>query len=214
MSNGTTDFQTLCATIAEWANRSDWSQALVASFVAMAEQKLNADLRVDRMVTQATNTATLRCATLPDDWLEMEFVVIANGNTPNGWLPLRYKARDQFFNQPDKLTYGFYTLEGRTITFGGTPDDEDGIPYQIWYFQEVPAMATIGSSWVYTKYPRLYLLASLMNADLHAQGEEQVALLLGQQVDQMIAKLNDNYRLSKASGSRLKRTRIRTSTFG
>jgi hypothetical protein len=208
------DYDTLCAAIAEWANRADWSPTLLAQFVAMAEQKFNAELRVDRMITQASNVVTLRCAELPDDWLEMEFVAVANGNTPNGWMPIRYKARDQFFHQPDKLTYGFYTLEGRMITFGGPPDDVEGVPYQIWYFQEVPAMATTGSSWIYTKYPRLYLMAALMNADLHAQGEEQVALLIGAQVDQMIGKLNDNYRLSKASGSRLKRTRIRTSTFG
>jgi hypothetical protein len=210
MSNGVTDYQTLQTAIAEWANRGDWSSTLVSSFISMAEQKFNSDLRVDRMIAQSQNVVTDRCSVLPDDWLEMDFVEVQNPNTPNGWAPLWYKARDQFFREPDKYTKRYYTIEGRTITFGGTPDEVEGIPFQIYYYQEVPVMSALGSSWVYTKYPRLYIMAALMNADFHAQGEEQTALLLGQQVDQMITKLNDDHRLAKASGSRLRRVRHRS----
>ena len=71
-------------------------------------------------------------------------------------------------------------------------------------------MAVTGSSWVYTKYPRIYLLASLINADFHAVGEEDKAMLLGQEVDKMIGRINDNWKLAKASGSRLSRTKIRS----
>ena len=73
-------------------------------------------------------------------------------------------------------------------------------------------MAVTGSSWVYTKYPRIYLLASLINADFHAVGEEDKAMLLGQEVDKMIGRINDNWKLAKASGSRLARTKIRESS--
>ena len=41
-----TDFSDFTAQIAEWANREDWSDNLVASFVSMANQKLNAELRI------------------------------------------------------------------------------------------------------------------------------------------------------------------------
>jgi hypothetical protein len=211
MSNGsTTDYQTLQTQIADWANRQDWSPTLIASFISMAEQKFNAELRVDRMIQSDTALITSRCAPLPDDWLEMDFVSIANSNAANGWLPIRYKSRDEFFNLVDKWAYGYYTIEGRQITFGGSPDAINGIQYQISYYGEVPVMATEGSSWVYTKYPRLYLFAALANADFHAVGEEQTAMLLGQQVDQMIQKLNADHLIAKASGSRLKRSRIRT----
>lgn len=215
------DYATLCAQIADWANRQDWSQALIDSFVSMAEQKLNAELRVDRMINNAQNTVTCGCSTLPDDWLESDLMLIGNSPSPTGWMPINYKPRDEFFRLPAapysgtylsnyNSTFGAYTIEGRTIYFGGVPDEIEGTLYQISYFQEVPVMATVGSSWVYTKYPRLYLFAALANADFHAVGEEQTAMLLGAQVDQMIQKLNDAYRLSKASGSRLKRTRVRS----
>jgi hypothetical protein len=103
-----------------------------------------------------------------------------------------------------------YTIEGRTLYFGGVPNELEGTLFQLSYFQEVPVMANTGSSWVYTKYPKLYLFAALSNADLHAVGEEQTAMMLGQQVDQMIQALNNAYLMSKASGSRLKRTRVRS----
>jgi len=176
----------------------------------MAEQKFNAELRVDRMIEMAQNTITCRCATLPDDWLEMDFVSIANSNAANGWLPIRYKSRDEFFNLVDKRAYGFYTIEGRVITFGGAPDALEGVAYQISYYGEVPAMAAEGSSWIFTKYPSLYLHAALMHADLHAVGEEQNAANMKQLAEDEIQKLNAQHLRAKASGSRLQRTRRRS----
>jgi hypothetical protein len=65
-------------------------------------------------------------------------------------------------------------------------------------------------SWVYTKYPNLYLFSALMHADLHAVGEEQSAANLKQLVEDMITKLNDQYLRAKASGSRITRSRVRS----
>jgi hypothetical protein len=205
-----TDFSDFTAALADWANRQDWSPALLTSFVRDAEQKFNAELRVDRMINTATNTVTCRCSTLPDDWLEMDFVSISNSNAANGWLPIRYKARDEFFNLVDNWAYGYYTIEGRVITFGGAPDAIEGVPYQISYYGEVPAFADTVPSWIYTKYPSLYRYAALINADLHAVGEEQNAANMKQLAEDMIQKLNADHQRAKASGSRLKRSRVRS----
>jgi hypothetical protein len=205
-----TDFADFKTAIADWANRQDWSDALVTSFVRMAEQKFNQDLRVDRMIKRAQDYVTCRCADLPDDWLQMDFVQIANQNGANGMLPIRYKARDELFNLTDQYAYGYYTLEGRTITFGGAPDATEGVLYAIAYYGEVPVFADDQSSWIYSKYPSLYLSAALMHADLHAVGEEDKAQLLKIQVEDMIAKLNNDHLKAKASGSRLTRSRVRS----
>ena len=71
------DYSDFITTIAEWANRQDWSPQLVGSFVRDAETKLNAELRIDRMIQFDQSEITLRNVELPDDWLEME-------NTSNG----------------------------------------------------------------------------------------------------------------------------------
>jgi hypothetical protein len=206
------DFSDLKAQIAEWANRKDWSDGLVTSFVRMAEQKFNQELRVSRMIHTVENVMTDRCAVLPDDWLEMELVRIANPDAADGFSPIRYKDRDTFFNTrsiDDARNAPWYTIEGREIAFGGPPTT-DGTVYRITYFAEVPQMSDSQDSWVYDKYPMLYLSGALMHSNLHAIGEEQTAADHKQLTEDMIAKLNAEYLRSKASGSRLSQSRRRS----
>jgi hypothetical protein len=205
-----TDYADFTTQIAEWINREDFSPTLVASFVRMAEAKLNAELRVSRMIKFASNTVTQRCGALPDDWLEFDLVLIANTTAPGGWAPIRYKARDEFLQLPDKWAINYYTIEGRTIFFGGTPDAVEGVQFQIYYFAEVPVFSDTVDSWVYTKYPSLYLSAALLHAYMHAVGEEAQAAGAKTLTEDTIAKLNDEFRFSRSSGSRLTRTRVRS----
>ena len=128
----------------------------------------------------------------------------------SGFLPIHYLARDEFFNLPDKWAVKYYTIEGRTIYFGGTPDETEGIEYRIAYFGEVPVLSDTQQSWLYTKYPSLYLHAALMHANLHAVGEEQSAGNMKQLTEDEIQKLNALYLRSKASGSRVNRSRVRS----
>ena len=178
----------------------------------MASQKLNAELRIDRMIKQNDGLIASRCAPLPDDWLQMDLVKIQNDNGADGFLPIRYKSRDEFFNLRDNWTYGYYTLEGRQIYFGGCPDTVNGQTFKIAYYGEVPVFADDQDSWVYTKYPSLYLSAALMHAFLHAVGEEDKAMGAKQLTEDQIMKLNAQHFSSKASGSRV--TRSRTRSFG
>lgn len=205
-----TDFADLKTSIAEWANRQDWSDPLVTSFIRMAEQKFNQELRIARMIVWADNVITSRCSQLPDDWLEMELIKIASGNGADGYLPIRYKSRDEFFNLTDVNAYLYYTIVGRMIYFGGTPDQTEGTDYRIAYYGEVPVFSDTQDSWLYTKYPTLYMFGALMHADLHAIGEEQKAANLKQLTEDTIQKLNAEHLRAKASGSRVTRSRVRS----
>ena len=205
-----TDFSDFKAQVAEWANRQDWSDALVTSFVRMAESKFNQELRVAQMIEFAENTITDRCSTLPDDWLAMDLVRVANENGADGFLPARFKARDEFFTQRDDHTWMYYTIVGRTIFFGGTPDPVNGTAFKIAYYGEVPVLSDITQSWVYTKHPQLYLFAALMHAGLHAVGEEPQAGNFKQWAEDIIQKLNAAHLGSKASGSRVTMPRHRS----
>jgi hypothetical protein len=206
------DYTDFCTDLREWANRSDWSDTLVQTFVRDAEIKLNAELRVQRMIRSAVNTITCRCTALPDDWLENSLVEIANTSVPSGFIPIRYRARDEFFNLLDRNACNIYTIEGTQIFFGGAPDTTEGRQVKISYYGEVPVFSDTQPSWVYTKYETLYRAAALMSAYMHAVGEEQQASLAKQLAEDMITKLNTDWLKAKASGSRL--TRTRTRSFG
>ena len=88
----------------------------------------------------------------------------------------------------------------------------NGQTVRMTYYGEVPVFADDTPSWLYTKYPSLYLEAANMQAYLHACEEEQNAANRKGLVEDGIQKLNDEWRLAKASGSRL--TRTRTRSFG
>jgi hypothetical protein len=204
------DYSDLKAQIMDWTNRQDFSDALVTSFIRQAEQIFNQDLRVDRMIQNDSALITARCAPLPDDWLQMDLVKIQNDNGADAFLPIRYKARDEFFNLRDNWSYGYYTIEGRQIYFGGSPDTINGVQYKIAYYGEVPALADDTQSFIYTKYPSLYLNAAIYRAGLHAVGEESTAAVYKQLTDETITKLNADHLRSKASGSRVTRSRVRS----
>jgi hypothetical protein len=205
-----TDFSDFKQQIADWSNRQDWSDALVTSFVRMAESKLNQELRVALMIQMDDGLIASRCAPLPDDWLAMDLVRVANENGADGFLPARYKSRDEFFNLTDYNSWMYYTIVGTQIFFGGTPDPVDGTLYKIVYYGEVPVFADDQDSWVYTKYPNLYLSAAMMHAYMHAVGEEQNAANSKQLAEDIIQKLNAAHLGAKASGSRVTMPRHRS----
>lgn len=205
-----TDFADFKTQIAEYANRQDWSDALVTGFIRHAEQKLNSELRIDRMIQNDQGLIASRCAELPDDWLQMDLVRIAQANGAEGYVPIRYRAREEFFSLSDKFTVGYYTIEGRQIYFGGSPDTTEGTVFKIAYYGEVPVFSDTQDSWVYDKYPNLYLFAALMHSSMHAIGEEQSAANLKALVEDTITKLNNDHLLAKASGSRIARVRVRS----
>jgi hypothetical protein len=205
-----TDFSDFKAQIAEWSNRQDWSDALVTSFVRMAESKLNQELRVALMINFDDGLIASRCAPLPPDWLAMTLVRVANDAGADGFLPARYKAQDEFFNQRDDYTWMYYTIVGTQIYFGGTPDPVNGTVYKIVYYGEVPVFSDTQTSWVYTKYPNLYLSAAMMYAYLHAVGEEQNAANAKALAEDQIQKLNAAHLGAKASGSRVTMPRHRS----
>ena len=206
------DFSDFKDQIKDWANRGDWTDALTTSYVRMAEQKFNQDLRIDRQIKFQEALIASRCAPLPDDWLQMTLVQFPNSRTPSGYVPIRYKSQDEFFNLLDNNALNYYTIQGRQIFLGGTPNTTEGQILKLTYYGEVPVFSDVTPSWIYTKYPSLYLFAALMHADLHAVGEENQALALKAQVDEAIAKMNAQHLASKASGSRI--TRTMTRSFG
>ena len=207
-----TDFSDFCAQIAEYANRGDWAPPIVTGFVRQAEEKLNAELRIDRMIRFEEATVASRCAPLPDDWLAMDFVRLANPNVPDGFIPIRYKSRDEFYTTVDNWMTGFYTIQGRQIFVGGPPDTVNGQVLKLTYYGEVPVFSDATPSWVYSKYPALFLEAATMFSCLHAVGEEDKAAGAKQLAEDTITKLNALHATSRASGSRV--TRTRTRSFG
>ena len=177
----------------------------------MAEEQLNAELRIDRMIqfdeaTIASRQAR-RCPTIGCRWNSSGSLT---RRVPDGFIPIRSKSRDEFYTTVDNWMTGFYTIQGRQLFVGGPPDTVNGQVVKLTYYGEVPVFSDTQPSWIYDKYPGLYLSAATMFACLHAVGEEDKAMAAKQLAEDMITKLNALHATSRASGSRVTRSRVRS----
>ena len=138
-------------------------------------------------------------------------VRISNDNGADGFLPIRYKARDEFYNLRDNWTYGYFTIQGRQIYIGGCPDSVNGQTVKLTYYGEVPVFSDDTDSFIYTKYPNLYLNAALMHGPPFMLWVKSRARAISRLLtEDQISKLNNDHFRSKASGSRVTRPRARS----
>ena len=208
-----TDFADFTTQIAEYANRQDWSSVVVTGFVRQAEEIFNRDLRIDRML-QADDaliaSAARPCLMIGSRWTwcgspsprrPITPRALRRSSTSRGpsSSPLRTNAQLAF--TPSRA--------GRSSSAACLTASKDR-RFRIDYYQEVPVFSDTTPSYIYTKYPGLYLNTALYRAALHAVGEEQTAANYKQMSDETIQKLNAAHRYSRASGSRLSRTRTRS----
>ena len=71
----------------------------------------------------------------------MELVRIANPNVPSGFIPIRYKSRDEFYTTVDNWMYGFYTIQGRELFLSAArPTRQRAVDGLITYYGEGPSL--------------------------------------------------------------------------
>lgn len=179
----------LKASIAAWLERDDLT-ALIPDFIALAEVRLNDRLRIAPMekrttITLATGTGSTILTDedtgdilidesggetlideevssdgqLPDDFLEAR-VVSANTSPV---VNLRLAGPERSSNMYGTLV-GYpdvYTIVGNKITaYPGTTATLDLV-----YYGRIPALSEDNpENWLLTKYPQIYLYASLLEA--------------------------------------------------
>ena len=158
----------------DWANRQDWTDQLVEDFLYMAQEKLNSELRVDRMIQfdQAliVDRWQRRCRTTGCRWSWSGSI------TPMCRMALcgfATRAGTSSSRLPIVGCNGFYNaFRGGRFSLAASPDTINGQTLKITYYGEVPDFIQDDSSWVYQKYGTLLLNATMMAAYLHAVGEE------------------------------------------
>lgn len=191
-----TDFT---AQIAGWLNREDYldDQPLLISFVRMAEERMNEELRIADMIQIDYALITKQRVKLPADWIASDFLLDENR------IPLRYLPRDEFYAQGVDEAIGTYTITGNYIAFGGPVDLVEGNTVEMAYYGMIPKLGD-DPTWLITKYPSLYLHAALSAASAYGIEDER-AIGWEASVSSKIARLNQSHLVSKASGSRISR---------
>lgn len=186
------DFTDFLNVIRKWTARPDYDDAIVTSFVRMAETTLSQSLRVKEMIVRSVATITEGRVSLPLDFVEAEFILSPKGN------PLLYRTNEEFYGRDVKPDF-WYTIVGGEIVFSAPIDEIEGTEITMYYFQFVPSF-TDGSTWLHSKYYNIFLQSCNAAAALFSQEYERATAVEGV-ASSLVEAANMTYQRAKTSGS-------------
>lgn len=163
----------LKSAIADWLNRSDLD-AVIPTFIALAEAQFNREFRHRKMVTRATATLDTSYFAVPADWLQtIRFQVDTNPPTP-----LLFLTPDTLADYATAYTAAntpmYFTMVGQQFQVLPAPS---GSPTgELTYYAKIPALSdTVASNWLLTEAPDLYLYGALVQSAPYIKEDERVA---------------------------------------
>ncbi|MEO1440690.1 MAG: hypothetical protein AAFV33_09805 [Chloroflexota bacterium] len=188
-----------------YSSTSDDLEAQTAFISTMAEARLNRDLRHREMQTEADLTFTPPAhAQLPADYLEAETVLYGESAT-NTTTRHRFVTVEQWEDYQSLNSGGcYFTIYGSEIRLHPTPTVvSTGTQFvRLRYFQKVPVFSTTDASWVYDRYPDLYLYACLAEGADYLRDIEQLPAYEAKYQKFLSDVMKDDQR-QRYSGSRL-----------
>lgn len=160
----------LKAALADWLEKDD-VETLADTWIALAETRMNRDLRVSHMVTRADLTVTDEYADLPADFLAPRLIRLKGGdrrvlvNMTEEDLA-GFKAAN-----PTGEVYAFAVVGGE---FEFAPAPTGTVELSLSYYAKIPALSDDNeTNWVLTNYPDAYLRGALMEAGIY-YGEDPI----------------------------------------
>lgn len=161
------------AAVPDWLTRSDTTTSLIESWIALAEARISRTLRINRMLTRATDTISTEFRATPTDMVGMRSMRL----TASPYLMLDFLSPEQMadyrMTQPTG-TMTSYARIGQEFWFAPTPAAAVGI--EVIYYAKVPALtSTVTTTWLLTSSPDLYLYGACLEATLYYEDDEGAA---------------------------------------
>ena len=192
--------------IADWLDRSDLT-ARIPDFIALAEARINRELRIRPMEVRSTmyTTADQQYFQLPGGYIQMRNIQL---NT-NPTTPLEYITPEMLDRLYGSTTTGkprAYTLIGDEIQLAPIPDSA----YQVeMAFNEkfTPlgdgSAGTVTSNWLTANAPDVLLYGALMEAEPFIKNDERIPVWLNG-YSNAINKLQQQDQRDRHSGSAMR----------
>ena len=199
-------FTELKDAIADWLDRSDLT-ARIPDFIALAEARINRELRIRPMEVRSTMYATVdqQYFNLPGGYIQMRNIQL---NT-NPTTPLEYITPEMLDRLYGSTTTGkprAYTLIGDEIQLAPIPDSA----YQVemaFYEKFTPlgdgSAGTVTSNWLTANAPDILLYGALMEAEPFIKNDERIPVWLNG-YSNAIDKLQKQDQRDRHSGSAMR----------
>lgn len=154
-------YSNLQAAISDWLVRPDLTTQ-IPDFIALAEARINRELRVREMVTQATGTVATQSLAIPSDFVEVKRFTLDTASD----MPLEYRPLEDSELRVAGTTSGqprWFSVLGSEWRLYPAPDGS--YSYTLDYYAKVPKLsASNTSNWLLVKAPDLYLYGALAEA--------------------------------------------------
>ena len=192
--------------IADWLDRSDLT-ARIPDFIALAEARINRELRIRPMEVRSTMYTTVdqQYFNLPGGYIQMRNIQL---NT-NPTTPLEYITPEMLDRLYGSSTTGkprAYTLIGDEIQLAPIPDSA----YQLemaFYEKFTPlgdgSAGTVTSNWLTANAPDVLLYGALMEAEPFIKNDERIPVWLNG-YSNAINKLQQQDQRDRHSGSAMR----------
>jgi len=167
--------------IADWLDRSDLTNR-IPDFIALAEARLNRELRIRPMEVRSTMTTTAgkRYFNLPGGYLQMgNFQINTNPITPLEYITP--EMLDRLYGSDTSGKPKAYTLIGDEIQLAPIPDAAYTIE-MAFYEKFTPlgdgTSGTVTSNWLTKNAPDVILYGALIEAEPFIKNDERIQLWL------------------------------------
>ncbi len=165
------EWRTLVNAIKNWCNRDDWSDEQVTEFIALAEARLNRELRVPDMEAIATTTLLAGDNDLPADFMAMR-AIFAEDRELYG-MSITELVR-QYGNYGGYATaYALLGSNPRKIRLGA---QQDTLVTIVYYQKIVGVNEENADNWLLNEHPDLYLYGSLLAAEAYIANDDRLPL--------------------------------------
>jgi hypothetical protein len=199
-------FTELKDAVADWLDRSDLTSR-IPDFIALAEARLNRELRIRPMEVRSTmvTTADQQYFQLPGGYIQMRNMQL---NT-NPTTPLEYITPEMMDRLYGSTTTGkprAYTLIGDEIQLAPIPDSTYTVE-MAFYEKFTPlgdgSSGTITSNWLTANAPDVLLYGALMEAEPFIKNDERIPVWLNG-YNNAVNKLQQQDQRDRHSGSALR----------
>lgn len=172
-----TTYADLKSAIADWLNRDDLD-AVIPSFIALAESQFNRSLRHRKMVTRSDATVDTPYFAVPADWLEnIRFQLNTDPITPLLYVTPEQAAEERLkystANQPL-----MFTMVGEQ--FQVIPSPNTSYDAELLYYAKIPALSDENTSnWLLAESPDVYLYGALVQSAPYLKEDERIGTWAG-----------------------------------
>ena len=163
----------LLTAVANELHRSDLTSA-IADLVALADSRINSDLRVRQMETSQASTIASGVLAIPTNYIELKDAYISSTSP---YVNLDRKTAnwiyDKYPNRTADTTPAFMAREGSNFIFGPYPDSNYVVT--LVYYNRLAALSSAVNS-VFSAYPGLWLYASLAESAPYLKNDYRVQI--------------------------------------